>query len=306
MYQEGFYGYISELKQKETTMVDVISNAIDSTVKKLNNTNGSLYTGMKTAVREAVEYFHIAMFPDYIGQDSSICRACSTTDTCTTRPVTQRMEEAFQEGANRLVRCMCFVMPFKKACECTAQFIDKIPEVQILLNTDIDAAYEGDPAATCRDEVILAYPAFRAIGIYRLAHVLFLMNIPIVPRMMTEYAHELTGIDIHPGATIGSHFFIDHGTGVVIGETTTIGNHVKIYQHVTLGAKSLKAMVKGIKRHPDIGDNVVIYAGATILGGDVRIGNNSVIGGNVWLTHSVDANTSVMSSPAENRQRSLL
>ena len=157
------------------------------------------------------------------------------------------------------------------------------------------------PAATCREEVMLAYPAFEAISIFRIAHELYLMKVPMLPRMMTEYAHSLTGIDIHPGAVIGPYFFIDHGTGVVIGETTVIGEHVKLYQGVTLGAKSfaVKAdgtLVKGNKRHPNIGNNVVIYAGATILGGDTYIGDNCVIGGNVWLTHSVEPGKRVLTA----------
>ena len=160
--------------------------------------------------------------------------------------------------------------------------------------TDITAAYEGDPAAKSPDEIILAYPAFTAISAYRTAHELYVMGVPLVPRIITEYAHRLTGIDIHPGASIGEYFFIDHGTGVVIGETSTIGRRVKIYQNVTIGAKSFDvspdgSLVKGIKRHPDIGNNVVIYAGATILGGDTVIGDNCVIGGNVWLTRSVES-----------------
>ena len=153
---------------------------------------------------------------------------------------------------------------------------------------------EDDPAAKSIDEIILSYPAFRAISAYRIAHELYIRNIAVLPRFFTEYAHRITGIDIHPGATIGEYFFIDHGTGVVIGETTTIGTNVKLYQHVTLGAKSFAVgddgeLVKGIKRHPDIGNDVVIYAGATILGGDTVIGDGAVIGGNVWLTHSVPA-----------------
>ena len=154
------------------------------------------------------------------------------------------------------------------------------------------------------EEIMLAYPAFEAISIYRMAHILYGMKIPMLPRMMTEYAHQITGIDIHPGATIGRYFFIDHGTGVVIGETCTIGDHVKLYQGVTLGAKSFELdengnPVKGIKRHPDIGSHVVIYAGATILGGNTRIGDHCTIGGNVWLTHSVEAGRTVL--PAEER-----
>ena len=177
----------------------------------------------------------------------------------------------------------------------------RLPAIRETLETDIQAGYEGDPAATCPEEVMLAYPAFEAISIFRIAHELYLLKVPMLPRMMTEYAHSLTGIDIHPGATIGPYFFIDHGTGVVIGETTVIGEHVKLYQGVTLGAKSfaVKAdgtLVKGNKRHPNIGNNVVIYAGATILGGDTYIGDNCVIGGNVWLTHSVEPGKRVLTA----------
>ena len=160
----------------------------------------------------------------------------------------------------------------------------KLPAIRDTLDTDVQAAYEGDPAATCREEVMLAYPAFEAISIFRIAHELYLMKVPMLPRMMTEYAHSLTGIDIHPGATIGPYFFIDHGTGVVIGETTVIGEYVKLYQGVTLGAKSFAVqsdgtLVKGNKRHPNIGSNVVIYAGATILGGDTYIASSAAMCG---------------------------
>lgn len=177
----------------------------------------------------------------------------------------------------------------------------RLPAVRELLETDVQAGYEGDPAATCPEEIMLAYPAFEAISIFRIAHELYLLKVPMLPRMMTEYAHSLTGIDIHPGATVGPYFFIDHGTGVVIGETTVIGEHVKLYQGVTLGAKSFTVqadgtLVKGNKRHPNIGNNVVIYAGATILGGDTFIGDNCVIGGNVWLTHSVEAGKRVLTA----------
>ena len=177
----------------------------------------------------------------------------------------------------------------------------RLPAIRETLETDIQAGYEGDPAATCPEEVMLAYPAFEAISIFRIAHELYLLKVPMLPRMMTEYAHSLTGIDIHPGATIGPYFFIDHGTGVVIGETTVIGEHVKLYQGVTLGAKSFAVqadgtLVKGNKRHPNIGSNVVIYAGATILGGDTYIGDNCVIGGNVWLTHSVEPGKRVLTA----------
>ena len=176
----------------------------------------------------------------------------------------------------------------------TETFLKDLPEITRVLHTDILAAYDGDPAAKSTEEVLLAYPSFEAISIFRLAHRLQELGVPMLPRMMTEYAHGRTGIDIHPGATIGKYFFIDHGTGVVIGETAIIGDHVKIYQGVTLGAKSFPSdsegnPIKGIQRHPHIGNNVIIYAGATILGGDTIIGDNCVIGGNVWLTHSVEA-----------------
>lgn len=173
------------------------------------------------------------------------------------------------------------------------KFIAALPEVKSLLIKDIEAIYEGDPAAKCHEEVLICYPGFYAISIYRIAHVLYTLKVPLIPRIMTEFAHEKTGVDIHAGAKIGEYFCIDHGTGIVIGETTTIGNRVKIYQGVTLGAKSFKLdengnPVKDIKRHPDIGNNVVIYANATILGGDTKIGDNCIIGGNTWLTSSVD------------------
>ena len=180
----------------------------------------------------------------------------------------------------------------------STSFLSTLPEIAKVLNTDIEAAYNGDPAALSFEEILLSYPGFEAISIYRLAHELYKLNIPLLPRIMTEQAHSLTGIDIHPGATIGKYFFIDHGTGVVIGETCTIGSHVKIYQGVTLGAKSFELdddgnPVKGIKRHPDIENDVVIYSGATILGGDTTIGHGSIIGGNVWLTESVAPNSVV-------------
>lgn len=178
----------------------------------------------------------------------------------------------------------------------TLEILGKLPELRKAIRTDVEAAYKGDPAARNYEEIILAYPCVLGISLQRFAHVLYNLAVPLLPRMITEFAHERTGMDIHPGARIGTHFFIDHGTGVVIGETATIGTHVKLYQGVTLGAKSFETdnqgnPVKGVKRHPDIGDNVTIYAHATILGGDTRIGANSVVGGNVWLLVSVPANS---------------
>src|ERR1700736_1786944 len=182
----------------------------------------------------------------------------------------------------------------RKADEILDFFISQLPEVRKILWTDIDASYEGDPAAKSYEEIILAYPSLEAITIYRMAHLLY-NKVPLIPRIMTEWAHSRTGIDIHPGAEIGSHFFIDHGTGVVVGETTKIGSHVKIYQGVSFIARSLASgqALRGKKRHPTIEDGVCIYAGTTIMGGDTVIGANSTIGANVFLTKSVPPNSLV-------------
>lgn len=174
----------------------------------------------------------------------------------------------------------------------TEVFLGKIPTIRQMLAMDVDAAYEGDPAANSRELIILAYPGLEAVAVQRMAHVLYELSVPLIPRMMTEWVHSRTGIDIHPGATIGSHFFIDHGTGVVIGETCIIGSHVKIYQGVSLGAKSFQKdvegrVVKGTKRHPNVEDRVTLYANATILGGDTTLGEGSTIAANVFLTHTV-------------------
>jgi serine O-acetyltransferase len=179
------------------------------------------------------------------------------------------------------------------------EFLEQIPDVRQMLALDVQAAYDGDPAVRSLDEVIFCYPGLEAITVYRLAHLLHRLEVPYIPRMMTEWAHSKTGIDIHPGATIGRHFFIDHGTGVVIGETCEIGEHVKLYQGVTLGALSFQIdndghLVRGTKRHPTIEDRVVIYANATVLGGMTTIGHDSVIGSSVWLTRSVDPHSTVV------------
>ncbi len=179
------------------------------------------------------------------------------------------------------------------------QFLEHLPEVRRALALDVQAAYEGDPAVRCPDEIIFCYPGLEAVTVYRLAHILWDLDVPLIPRMMTEWAHGKTGIDIHPGATIGRYFFIDHGTGVVIGETCEIGEHVKLYQGVTLGALSFATdgegnLVRGTKRHPTIEDRVVIYANATVLGGQTVIGHDTVIGSSVWLTRSVEPRTTVV------------
>ena len=182
-----------------------------------------------------------------------------------------------------------------RAQQLSLEFFRAIPGVRAVAQTDVEAFYQGDPAAFSVDEIIFCYPGLFAITVYRLAHVLYTLGVPMLPRIMTEHAHSVTGIDINPGATIGKYFFIDHGTGIVIGETTTIGDHVKIYQGVTLGALTTRGgqSLKGKKRHPTIEDRVTIYAGASILGGGTTIGRDSVIGSNVFITHSIPACTTV-------------
>lgn len=188
--------------------------------------------------------------------------------------------------------------------EVAEKMMQELPHIYELLLMDAEAIAAGDPAAQSREEVIRTYPGFKAVAIYRMAHVLYRLRVPLLPRVLTEYAHALTGIDIHPGAQIGTHFCIDHGTGVVIGETCVIGNYVKVYQGVTLGALSVDKAMARIKRHPTIEHHVVIYAGATILGGNTVIGAHSIIGGNVWLTDSVPPYSRVYHQPQVNVRRS--
>ena len=267
------------------SMMERVAEAARTLARNAQAEEGRSFRGFRQNTEQLTDRLISAMFPSYAA--ASLSR-----------------ESALLEASELLIECLDRVLPAGRDPEAVAgALFAALPEVQRQLQTDLAAAYEGDPAAASVDEIILCYPAFPAIAAYRLAHVLYLEKVPLLPRMMTEYAHRTTGIDIHPGATIGDSFFIDHGTGVVIGETTTIGEHVKLYQHVTLGAKSFELgpdgnPVKGIKRHPDIGDRVVIYAGATILGGRTRIGSDCVIGGSVWLTHSVEAGKMVLPSSA--------
>ncbi len=208
--------------------------------------------------------------------------------------------EIAQNGAN------CHDNPSfsKNVEEITIEFLESIPDLRDVLARDVDAIYEGDPAATSKQEIVLGYPGIRALTVHRISHFFYERNIPLLPRIMNEYIHSQTGIDINPGAKIGEGMMIDHGTGVVIGETAVIGKHVRVYQGVTIGALSptRKANVFKAKRHPTIQDNVVIYSGATILGGDTVVGANSIIGGNVWLTHSVPPNSRVLWQPKTNKQ----
>jgi len=252
-------------------------------------------------VVEAAEALRSALFPGYFGvgdltEDNMRFHVGATLDR-----VLLVLEEQIKRG-------LCFECDHHgpecpgcadKAAGITSEFFEQLPRIQHTLATDVQAAYLGDPAATSTDEAIFCYPGILAITYHRLAHALYALGVPIIPRIISERAHSLTGIDIHPGARIGERFFIDHGTGVVIGETCVIGKNVRLYQGVTLGAKSFPLdeqgnPMKGIERHPVVEDDVVIYSGATILG-RVRIGRGAVIGGNVWLTRDVPPGTSVAS-----------
>ena len=252
--------------------------------------NDGQYLGMKQKVAEAIDHLLRAMFPYHFGK--------SRARFVETEKRTYELMQAY----DALDQCLELVIKdHDDAAEKADELINALPEILEILKTDIQAGYEGDPAAKSADEVIITYPAFYAIAIYRIAHKLYEMDVPMIPRIMTEQAHTATGIDIHPGAKIGRYFFIDHGTGVVIGETCTIGEHVKLYQHVTLGAKSFALAedgtpVKGVKRHPDLGNNVIVYAGATILGGDTKIGDDCVVGGNVWLTQSLEPGETIVTN----------
>ncbi len=236
--------------------------------------------------------------------------------------VGNRMSEAYQDMARLIALSLRYAetcphcrlgrpesdLPVEDQAEnLTYAFFEKLPAMRDTLLIDLHAAYMGDPAAKSYAEIILSYPGFRALAIHRMAHILFRSGVPILPRMMSEFVHNRTGIDIHPGAEIGQGLFIDHGTGVVIGETCVIGNNVKMYQGVTLGALSIPDpdSSKGIKRHPTIEDDVTIYSGASILGGKTIVGARSVIGSNVWLTHSVAADTKVLYVPPELRFKSM-
>lgn len=248
----------------------------------------------QAAVNELGDDFMRLLFPGYFEGD---CLEAGDLRDWTLR----RLNELAATLRGLLERCYRFSKASQPelAAERTAvEWLGALPAVRRLLQTDVEAAFEGDPAAPNYEEIILAYPCIIAVALQRVAHVAYRLEVPLLPRMLTEHAHRLTGIDIHPGASIGSHFFIDHGTGVVIGETATIGSRVKLYQGVTLGAKSFPKdaqgnIIKGSKRHPDIDDGVTIYAGATILGGDTQVGADSVIGANVWLMESVPARSIV-------------
>jgi len=255
----------------------------------------------KKVVIEVLEDLFTVLFPGYLG-DSEITKAnikyhLGTKLTSVYTQLTNEVEKSLKYICRKISECPQDICQ-KRAHVVVKEFLEKLPEIRSKLSGDIQAAYSGDPAAVSNEEVILSYPCVLAITTYRIAHELYLSGVPLIPRIMSEHMHSLTGIDIHPGAKIGENFFIDHGTGVVIGETAEIGDNVKLYQGVTLGALSFPKdekgnIIKGRKRHPTIGNNVVIYSGATLLGADAVIGDNVVIGGNVWVTSPVASGTKI-------------
>lgn len=263
----------------------------------------------RTSMQQILQDLEAIIFPGYHEEEPARVEHLKYT-------VAERVSRVARNLTQEIQKCLCFQLGLENDDACarkrldrevescrdkaetvTTEFIELIPELRRRIRLDVEAAFRGDPAAQSKEEVILAYPGIEAVLVYRLAHELFSRNVPLLPRMMTEWAHGRTGIDIHPGATIGEYFFIDHATGVVIGETTVIGNRVKIYQGVTIGALSVKKEEANTKRHPTIEDGVTIYAGATILGGDTVIGRDSVIGGNVWITSSVSPGSRIFYKP---------
>lgn len=257
----------------------------------INHLDGANLPSQASVNELAADCMHL-LFPGYFEETGLTERALPDH-------VAELLARVDRRARAEIEKCLRFAQvtdAAAQASERTRAFLDQLPALRKLIQTDVAAAYQGDPAARSVEEIILAYPCVLVISLQRLAHVLYHLGVPLLPRMLTEYAHERTGCDIHPGARLGDHFFIDHGTGVVIGETATVGSHVKLYQGVTLGAKSFETdadgrPVKGVKRHPDIGDHVTIYAHATILGGDTSVGAHSIVGSNVWLMKSIPAHS---------------
>ena len=258
----------------------------------LNNTDGHNLPSKRMLGQICSQLLQI-LFPGF--HDENPIHKCELGDLTEER--LKKLANGLEDQISKSLQVADPTCPKAKAQDVLMRLLQSLPEVRNLLRTDIEAAYEGDPAALSNEEIILSYPCIEAIAIQRVAHILYIDCVPLLPRMMTEWAHAQTGIDIHPGARIGAYFFIDHGTGVVIGETSVIGKHVRLYQAVTLGAKRFTVgeggvLEKGQARHPILEDDVVVYAGATILG-CITIGQGSSIGGNVWLTHSVPPNSHI-------------
>ncbi|MGR3177550.1 MAG: serine O-acetyltransferase [Candidatus Anammoxibacter sp.] len=295
---------MSNDKKIDLSRLNKITTGISDSYERLGGINHLDGPNLpsKSEVGDLVKSLSTLLFPGFYEETTgsrsnfagNIVAQCSHIHECLTNLVHKSLKHDCKEGFN-CIRSEgdCW----NEAAEISYNLLEEIPDIRDVLCKDIEAAYKGDPAASNFYEIVLSYPTVQAILVYRLAHVLATQNVPFIPRMMCEYIHERTGVDIHPQAKIGPAFFIDHGTGVVIGSTAEIGKNVKLYQHVTLGALSLsnvdRIRKRNMKRHPTVEDDVTIYAGATILGGRTVLGHGSIIGGNVWLTRSVPQETSV-------------
>ncbi len=291
------------MKWMDESLPDVVQNLLgcEKCVFITNTEKGFNLAGQR-AVHKLVDQFMAVLFPGCHGVEPVAQNRLPVILNAEIRLAALELADQIEQA----LRFACKTQPCARCGNCrtkaesvVVRVLEALQGVHAVLQEDIKAAYDGDPAAMSLMEIVLSYPGLHAIAIHRLANLLYENGVPLIPRIMSELAHSRTGIDIHPGARIGSAFFIDHGTGVVIGETSVIGRNVKIYQGVTLGALSFPKdehgnPIKGIKRHPEVRDNVTIYAGATILGGETVVGEGSVIGGNVWLTHSVPPNSKVM------------
>lgn len=286
-----------------------LPNAIETILKSMEDPTCFAHIGdepihFSTSVKEMIDKFRQIIFPGYFSDE----KIDGANLVYTIGLGVSQLYDILSEQIIHVFRhdCLRYGQPCseceKSGNETAMKVLNAIPEMRQKLAQDIQAAYDGDPAAKSHDEIIFSYPGLYAITVYRLAHLMYQLNVPQLPRIMSEHAHSLTGIDIHPGARIGKRFVIDHGTGIVIGETSLIGDNVRVYQNVTIGALSLPPnageKLRDAKRHPTIEDDVIVYSGATILGGDTVIGKGSVVGGNVWLTESIPPETKVfMESP---------
>ena len=290
-----------ELDIKIENIVQDIINDVEDNYANKNTAHPKLDTN---EIIEIIENAQIALFPAQFGNRETVSEYANKYE------IGGHIEKIYSLLVYQTTRALLYHPRYaqspkfvrkEKAKQYASQFLDKLTTIREYLKTDIQAAFDGDPAATSFDEIIYSYPGFYAIFVNRIAHELYLLDIPLIPRIMTEQAHSKTGIDIHPGVTIGKYFFIDHGTGVVIGETTIIGDHVKIYQGVTLGGLSTREgqKLRGKKRHPTIGDNVTIYSNASILGGETEIGEGCVVSGNCFITKSIPPHMRVTSQSPE-------
>ncbi len=296
----------------ENGLPKLVDNIIENyqTFGGMDHLEGKDLPSNKVVV-EVLEDLLTVFFPGYLGKTeitkSNVKYVIGNILTSVQARLTVEVEKSLKHICRKIKECPHDICR-RRAQIVVKEVLEKIPEVRKMLSGDIQAAYDGDPAAMSAEEVILSYPCVLAITTYRIAHELYLRGVPLIPRIMGEHVHSLTGIDIHPGARIGKNFFIDHGTGVVIGETTEIGDNVKMYQGVTLGALSFPKdeeghIIKGRKRHPTVGNNVVIYSGATLLGANAIIGDNVVIGGNVWITTPVPSDTRITIAPPEQNYK---